>query len=210
LWTASLKKTRRYSQTKKNQNLIDADSELTHVSESIARNEFCFRASLPQIWGEAAMYYGFYLFGIAILVMIGQLAFALYQVASLVASWAKIRPCAQGRTAWFRPRVLGGVWLKYLHMAVAIDTILYSKAGIGGDHEAIARWGNYNVGAHAVCPDNRSLLVVILRGACEHFPATEKSKKDNLLPGPLPRPDPEYQNFRLSIGRSERIWTSDP
>jgi len=47
---------------------------------------FCFRASLPQIWGEAAMYYGFYLFGIAILVMIGQLAFALYQVASLVAS----------------------------------------------------------------------------------------------------------------------------
>jgi hypothetical protein len=47
---------------------------------------FCFRASLPQIWGEAAMYYGFYLFAIAILVMIGQLAFALYQVASLVAS----------------------------------------------------------------------------------------------------------------------------
>ena len=36
--------------------------------------------------GEAAMYYGFYLFALAILVMIGQLAFALYQVASFVAS----------------------------------------------------------------------------------------------------------------------------
>ena len=29
------------------------------------------------------MYYGFYLFAIALVVMIGQLAFALYQVASL-------------------------------------------------------------------------------------------------------------------------------
>ena len=35
-------------------------------------------------WGEAAMYYGFYLFAIALVVMIGQLAFALYQVASLL------------------------------------------------------------------------------------------------------------------------------
>jgi hypothetical protein len=32
------------------------------------------------------MYYGSYLFVVAILVMIGQLAFALYQVASFVAS----------------------------------------------------------------------------------------------------------------------------
>jgi hypothetical protein len=29
------------------------------------------------------MYYGFYLFAIALVVMVGQLAFALYQVASL-------------------------------------------------------------------------------------------------------------------------------
>ena len=50
----------------------------------IASNEFCFCVSLPQIWGEAAMYYGFYLLAIALVVMIGQLAFALYQVASLL------------------------------------------------------------------------------------------------------------------------------
>jgi hypothetical protein len=31
-------------------------------------------------------YYGFYLFALAILVMIGQLAFALYQAANFVAS----------------------------------------------------------------------------------------------------------------------------
>ena len=30
------------------------------------------------------MYYGFYLFAIALVVMIGQLAFALYQVANLL------------------------------------------------------------------------------------------------------------------------------
>jgi hypothetical protein len=30
------------------------------------------------------MYYGFYLFAIALVIMIGQLAFALYQVASLL------------------------------------------------------------------------------------------------------------------------------
>ena len=30
------------------------------------------------------MYYGFYLFAIALIVRIGQLAFALYQVASLL------------------------------------------------------------------------------------------------------------------------------
>jgi len=34
--------------------------------------------------GEAAMYYGFYLLAIALVVMIGQLAFALYQVANLL------------------------------------------------------------------------------------------------------------------------------
>ena len=38
------------------------------------------------IMGEAAMYYGFYLFAIALAVMIGQLAFALYQVASFFLS----------------------------------------------------------------------------------------------------------------------------
>jgi hypothetical protein len=31
-------------------------------------------------------YYGFYLFAIALVVMVGQLAFALYQVANLVLS----------------------------------------------------------------------------------------------------------------------------
>jgi hypothetical protein len=36
--------------------------------------------------GASAMYFGSYLLVAAILVMIGQLAFALYQVASLVAS----------------------------------------------------------------------------------------------------------------------------
>ena len=30
------------------------------------------------------MYYGFYLFAIALVVMIGQLAFALYQIANLL------------------------------------------------------------------------------------------------------------------------------
>src|SRR6185369_14450330 len=74
------------SQTRKSQNLIDADSELTHVSESplqVAR--FLFpRKSSSNFWGEAAMYYGFYLLEIALVVMIGQLAFALYQVASLL------------------------------------------------------------------------------------------------------------------------------
>jgi hypothetical protein len=73
------------NQTRKSQNLIDADSELTHVERIIiASNEFGFCVSLPQIWGEAAMYYGFYLLAIALVVMIGQLAFALYQVASLL------------------------------------------------------------------------------------------------------------------------------
>jgi len=36
------------------------------------------------------MYYGFYLFALAILVMIGQLAFTLYQAASFLGSWRKI------------------------------------------------------------------------------------------------------------------------
>ena len=35
------------------------------------------------------MYYGFYLLAIALVVMIGQLAFALYQVASLVSVVSK-------------------------------------------------------------------------------------------------------------------------
>jgi hypothetical protein len=34
-------------------------------------------------FGDAAMYYGLYLFAIALVIMMGQLAFALYQVASL-------------------------------------------------------------------------------------------------------------------------------
>ena len=34
--------------------------------------------------GEAAMYHGLYLFVIALVVLIGQLAFALYQVASFL------------------------------------------------------------------------------------------------------------------------------
>ena len=72
--------------TKKSQNLIDADSELTHVSESSLQvTSFVFpRKPSSNFWGEAAMYYGFYLLAIALVVMIGQLAFALYQVASLL------------------------------------------------------------------------------------------------------------------------------
>jgi hypothetical protein len=72
---------------KKTQNLIDADSALTHVSESSAGDVFfCFRVSLLRILGDAAMYYGLYLFVIALVILMGQLAFALYQVASLYLS----------------------------------------------------------------------------------------------------------------------------
>ena len=69
---------------------------LTHLGESrrqiIASTEFVFRSyvELREPWGEylglGAMYYGFYLFAIALAVMLGQLAFALYQVASLFLS----------------------------------------------------------------------------------------------------------------------------
>jgi hypothetical protein len=38
------------------------------------------------------MYYSYYLFAIALLVMIGQLAFALYQVASFLLSWTRATP----------------------------------------------------------------------------------------------------------------------
>jgi hypothetical protein len=75
---------------------VDADSVLTHREESrrqiIASTEFVFRscAVLRKPCGEylrsIAMYYGFYLFAIALAVMLGQLAFALYQVASLFLS----------------------------------------------------------------------------------------------------------------------------
>jgi hypothetical protein len=34
--------------------------------------------------GDAAMYYGLYFFAIALVIMIGQFAFALYQMASLL------------------------------------------------------------------------------------------------------------------------------
>ena len=53
---------------------------------------FVFRSyvELRESWGEylgsSAMYYGFYLFAIALVLMVGQLAFALYQVASLFLS----------------------------------------------------------------------------------------------------------------------------
>jgi hypothetical protein len=47
-------------------------------------NQLLVRVSYFHCWGAAAMYYGSYLLVIAILVMIGQLAFALYQVASLL------------------------------------------------------------------------------------------------------------------------------
>ena len=73
---------------KKTQNSIDADSTLTHVSESSQQvtGFFCFRVSLLRISGDAAMYYGLYLFVIALVILMGQLAFALYQVASLYLS----------------------------------------------------------------------------------------------------------------------------
>ena len=63
------------------QNFIDADSRPTHVSESIA-SDVCVRVSLLPCGDAAAMYYGFYLLAIALLIMAGQLAFALYQMAS--------------------------------------------------------------------------------------------------------------------------------
>ena len=43
---------------------------------------FCVRVSLLSCGDAAAMYYGFYLLAIALLIMAGQLAFALYQMAS--------------------------------------------------------------------------------------------------------------------------------
>ena len=60
--------------------------------KSLQVPSFVFRShvELRESWGEylrsSAMYYGFYLFAIALAVMIGQLAFALYQVASLFLS----------------------------------------------------------------------------------------------------------------------------
>jgi hypothetical protein len=78
---------RKVSPKKKTQNLIDADSALNHVSESSRQvTGFCFRVSLLRILGDAAMYYGLYLFVIALVLLMGQLAFALYQVASLYLS----------------------------------------------------------------------------------------------------------------------------
>jgi hypothetical protein len=79
------KKTQHSQPNKKSQNLIDADSRLTHVSESSSQVASLLpRKPSSNFWGEAAMYYGFYLFAIALAVMIGQLAFALYQIASLL------------------------------------------------------------------------------------------------------------------------------
>jgi hypothetical protein len=75
--------------------LVDADSVVTHLDESrrqiIASTEFVSRltqscVSQQRILRSSAMYYGFYLFAIALAVMLGQLAFALYQVASLFLS----------------------------------------------------------------------------------------------------------------------------
>jgi hypothetical protein len=66
------------------QNPIDADSTVNHVGESqVHVTSFAFRVLLLQFPGDAAMYYGLYLFAIALVLMMGQLAFALYQVASL-------------------------------------------------------------------------------------------------------------------------------
>jgi len=45
------------------------------------------------------MYYGFYLLAIALVLMVGQLAFALYQVASLFLSWTRTARTAIG-TVW--------------------------------------------------------------------------------------------------------------
>jgi hypothetical protein len=71
-------------QTPKSQNPVDADSFPNHVSES-GRLQVTRDPAL-QHRGEAVTYYGFYLFAIALVVMVGQLAFALYQVANLVLS----------------------------------------------------------------------------------------------------------------------------
>lgn len=66
------------------QNPIDADSTVTHVGESSVHvTSFASAYSFCNFPGDAAMYYGLYLFAIALVLMIGQLAFALYQVANL-------------------------------------------------------------------------------------------------------------------------------
>jgi len=72
---------------KKTQNLIDADSALNHVSESSEQvTGFLLPRKPSSNLGDAAMYYGLYLFLIALVLLMGQLAFALYQVASLYLS----------------------------------------------------------------------------------------------------------------------------
>ena len=66
------------------QNPIDADSSVNHVGESSVHvTSFASAYSFFNFPGDAAMYYGLYLFAIALVLMMGQLAFALYQVASL-------------------------------------------------------------------------------------------------------------------------------
>jgi hypothetical protein len=80
------KKTGCCTQTRKSQNLIDANSKPTHVSESEQQTLQVTREPASNTGVFAVTYYGFYLFAIALVVIVGQLAFALYQAASLVLS----------------------------------------------------------------------------------------------------------------------------
>ena len=58
---------------------------MTHVGESSVHvTSFASAYSFCNFPGDAAMYYGLYLFAIALVLMIGQLAFALYQVLALL------------------------------------------------------------------------------------------------------------------------------
>jgi hypothetical protein len=68
---------------RKSGNLIDADSAVNHVGDSSLQVRFASAYSFPPL-GDAAMYYGLYLFAIALVIMVGQFAFALYQMASLL------------------------------------------------------------------------------------------------------------------------------
>ena len=56
---------------------------MNHVGDSSIQVRFASAYSFPPL-GDAAMYYGLYLFAIALVIMVGQFAFALYHMASLL------------------------------------------------------------------------------------------------------------------------------
>jgi len=102
--------------------------------KSLQVPSFVFRSyvELREPWGEylglGAMYYGFYLFAIALVVMVGQLAFALYQVASLFLSWTRTAQTAIGTVWWWcslRGSWSAGSWL----FEVLIDKFRIERRG---------------------------------------------------------------------------------